>query len=164
MKKILSFVFILVLMMNLCVTAFAAESVTADKGTATIDISATYKASTTAEDVISVDISWGAMSFEYSEGAQYVGSAGSSWSASGNEITITNHSNVGIRAAFSYTAAVQTVSGTFSGNALTLATAVGTARDAAPSGSVALTLGGSLTAETAGKVGTVTISIEKTAA
>ena len=70
MKKILSFVFILVLMMNLCVTAFAAESVTADKGTATIDISATYKASTTAEDVISVDISWGAMSFEYSEGAQ----------------------------------------------------------------------------------------------
>lgn len=173
MKKILSFVFILVLMMNLCTTAFAAESVTADKGTATIDISATYKAGTTAEDVISVDISWGAMSFEYSEGAQgrwnpdthqYVGSAGSSWSASGNEITITNHSNVGIRAAFSYTAAVQTVSGTFSGNALTLATAVGTARDAAPSGSVALTLGGSLTAETAGKVGTVTISIEKTAA
>ena len=59
MKKILSFVFILVLMMNLCVTAFAAESVTADKGTATIDISATYKAGTTAEDVISVDISWG---------------------------------------------------------------------------------------------------------
>ena len=59
MKKILSFAFILVLMMNLCVTAFASESVTADKGTATIDISATYKASTTAEDVISVDISWG---------------------------------------------------------------------------------------------------------
>ena len=42
-----------------------------------------------------------------------------------------------------------------------LATAVGTARDAAPSGSVALTLGGSLTAETAGKVGTVTVSVSK---
>ena len=172
MKRILFLALVITLMMSLPVTVFAENSVTSDSGT-TIDISATFKAGSTAEDVISVDIAWGAMEFEFSEGVdgvwdptthQYAGATESSWSASGNEITITNHSNVGIRAAFSYTAAVQTVSGTFSGNALTLATAVGTARDAAPSGSVALTLGGSLTAETAGKVGTVTISIEKTAA
>ena len=173
MKKVLSLALILVLMTSLCITVLAAESVDSNNGSASIDISATYKEGSTAEDVISVDIAWGAMTFEYAEGAEgewdpdthaYVGAVESGWTASGNEITITNHSNVGIRAAFSYTAAVQTVSGTFSGNALTLATAVGTARDAAPSGSVALTLGGSLTAETAGKVGTVTISIEKTAA
>ena len=80
-----------------------------------------------------------------------------------NYITVTNHSNVGVKAAFAYTKAVETVTGTFSGGgSLSLATAVGTTRDAAPSGSVALTLGGTLTAETAGKVGTVTVTIEKT--
>ena len=173
MKKILSLVLILVLMMSLCVTAFAAESVTADNGTATIDISATYKAGAAADDVISVDIVWGAMSFEYTDGAEgawdpatHTNSAKGegSWTAGGNEITLTNHSNVGVKATFTYAEEVDTVTGAFSSNGqLSLATAVGTARDAAPSGSVALTLGGTLTAETAGKVGTVSISIEKTA-
>ena len=111
------------------------------------------------------------MEFEFSEGVdgvwdptthQYTGAAESSWSSSGNEITVTNHSNVAIKATFTYTGEVETVYGTFTNDGvLALATAVGTARDAAPSGSVALTLGGSLTAETAGKVGTVTVSVSK---
>lgn len=167
MKKILFFALVFVMLMSLVVTSFADGSQTTDSG-ATIDISATYKEGTAAEDVISVDISWGAMEFEYSEGSegvwdpathQYTGATENSWSASGNEIAIANHSNVGVKATFTYTEEVETVSGTFSDNALTLATAVGTARDAAPSGSVTLTLGGSL--NTAGKVGKVTVTIAK---
>ena len=171
MKKILSIVLALCLMMSLSVTAMADGIVTADS-TATIDISASYKAGPASGDVISVDIAWGAMAFEYTDGAEGAwdpathtqGAKGAgSWSASGNEITLTNHSNVGVKAAFAYTKAVETVTGAFSGGgSLNLATAVGTTRDAAPSGSVALTLGGTLTAETAGKVGTVTVTIEKT--
>ena len=170
MKRILFLALVITLMMSLSVTVFAENSVTSDSGT-TIDISATFKAGSTAEDVISVDIAWGAMEFEFSEGVdgvwdpsthQYTGATESSWSASGNEITITNHSNVAIEATFTYTGEVETVYGIFTNDgALTLATAVGTARDAAPSGSVALTLGGSLTAETAGKVGTVSVTIAK---
>ena len=171
MKKILSIALAVALMLSLSVTAMADGLVTADS-TATIDISASYKAGATAGDVISVDIAWGAMAFEYTDGAEGAwdpathtqGTKGAgSWSAGGNEITLTNHSNVGVKAAFAYTKAVETVTGTFSGGgSLSLATAVGTTRDAAPSGSVALTLGGTLTAETAGKVGTVTVTIEKT--
>ncbi|MBR3879735.1 MAG: hypothetical protein IKJ24_06430 [Clostridia bacterium] len=170
MKRILFLAFVITLMMSISVTVFAENSVTSDSGT-TIDISATFKAGSTAEDVISVDIAWGAMEFEFSEGVdgvwdpsthQYMGAAESSWSASGNEITVTNHSNVAIKATFTYTGEVETVYGTFTNDGvLALATAVGTARDAAPSDSVALTLGGSLTADTAGKVGTVTITIAK---
>ena len=171
MKKVLSLALILVLMTSLCITVLAAESVDSNNGSASIDISATYKEGSTAEDVISVDIAWGAMTFEYAEGAAgewdpdthaYVGAVESGWTASGNEITITNHSNVGVKATFTYAEEVNTVTGTFSnGGQLSLATAVGTTRDAAPSGSVALTLGGHLTAETAGKVGMVTVTITK---
>ena len=170
MKKIFSLVLVLVMLMSFSITAFAEGSVTTDSAV-TIDISASYKVGAATEDVISVDISWGAMAFEYTDGAEGVwnpathttGTKGEgSWSARGNEITLTNHSNVDINVNFAYTKAVETVTGTFSdGGELTLANAVGTARDAAPTASVKLTLGGTLTAETAGKVGTVTVSISK---
>lgn len=170
MKKFFSLVLVFVMMMSFSVTAFAEGNVTTDS-TATIDISASYKVGAAADDVISVDIFWGSMTFEYTDGAEGVwdpathttGTKGEGfWSVSGNEITLTNHSNVDIKATFVYTKAIETVTGTFSdGGELTLATAVGTARDAAPTASVKLTLGGTLTAETAGKVGTVTVSISK---
>ena len=71
MKRILFFALVITLMMSLPVTVFAENSVTSDSGT-TIDISATFKAGSTAEDVISVDIAWGAMEFEFSEGVDGV--------------------------------------------------------------------------------------------
>ena len=166
MKKIISLTLALVLILSLSVTAFAAENGIGNGGTASIDISATYKAGAAADDVVSVDIAWGAMTFEYTDGAvgrwdpathSYGPKANGTWSASDNAITVTNHSNVGVKAGFSYTQAVATVNGTFSASELTLASAEGTAVDAAPTGSVTLTLGGTMTES--GKVGTVTVSI-----
>ena len=170
MKKIVSFMLVLAMVMSFSVTASAAETITTDS-TAAIDISASYKAGSAAYDVISVDIAWGSMDFEYTGAAAgvwdpathtYTGASTGSWTSAGTEITLTNHSNVGVKAAFGYTKAIETVTGIFSdGGELTLATAVGTAFDEAPAASVSLTLDGTLTAETAGKVGLVTVSISK---
>ena len=170
MKKVVSFVLVLAMVMCVSGTAFADGSFTTDS-TAAIDISASYKAGSAASDVISVDIAWGSMDFEYTDAAEgvwnpathtYTGASTGSWTSAGNEITLTNHSNVGVKAAFGYTRAVETVTGTFSdGDELILATAVGTAVEEAPSASVSLMLDGTLTAETAGKVGQVTVSISK---
>lgn len=166
MKKVFSLVLVLAMAMSFSATAFA---VTTDS-TATIDISATYKSDIVVDDVISVDISWGSMGFEYTDSSagvwnpathEYESTSEGSWTSEGNEIALANHSNVGVKAVFEYTKAIETVTGTFSKGELTLATAVGTAREEAPSETVSLTLGGTLTAETAGKVGTVTVSISK---
>ena len=174
MKKILSLILALAMVMSLSVTAFAADTSSktgiGNGGTATIDIAATYQEGSAADDVISVDVSWGSMTFQYTDGAEgkwdpathtNAAKGDGTWTASDNAITVTNHSNTGIKATFTYAKAVDTVTGTFSQDSITLATAVGTVKDEAPSDSVTLTLGGTLTAETAGKVGTVTVAIAK---
>ena len=171
MKKILSLILALVMIMSLSVTAFAAEDKNNGEGEAAkIEISAIYKEGTAADEVVSVDISWGAMTFEYTDGADgkwnpathtYGEKGNGTWKAEDNAITVTNHSNTGIKATFTYTKAVETITGTFSNNGvLELATAENTTYEAAPSGSVTLTLGGTMTAEDAAdKVGTVVINI-----
>ena len=170
MKKILSLILALALIMSLSVTAFAAEDNGNGEGeAATIEISAIYKAGDAAKEIVSVDIAWGAMTFEYTDGADgqwdpathtYGAKGKGSWSASDNAIEVTNHSNVGIKATFTYNKAVETVTGTFSNEGvITLASAVNTTVENAPSGSVTLTLGGTMTAADAGQVGTVVINI-----
>ena len=172
MKKILSLILALALVMSLSINALAAEDNGNGEGEAAkIEISAIYRAGTAADEVVSVDITWGAMSFTYTDGADgkwdpathsYGEKGTGTWKASDNAITVTNHSNTGIKASFTYTKAVETVTGTFSATELTLDTAEGTTKENAPAGSVTLELGGTMTAEDAGKVGTVTISIENT--
>ena len=166
MKKIIAIALALVLTCALAVTCFAATAGTGE-------VKATYVAGGTSAIVYDVDVSFGNMEFTYTAASQGtwdpethsykdIDEAAWTFGENQNKITVTNHSNVAIKATFTYTGEVETVYGTFTNDGvLALATAVGTARDAAPSDSVALTLGGSLTADTAGKVGTVTITIAK---
>jgi hypothetical protein len=66
MKKLLAIVLTLALALCLAVPAFAAESsINADNGTASVKVNGTYTAGSSAAEVISVDVSWGSMSFTY---------------------------------------------------------------------------------------------------
>lgn len=97
---------------------------------------------------------------------EYIVSTGGAWTATGNEITVTNHSNTGIKVDFAYASddAYNTVVGTFSKNSVLLPTAEGKATtDASLTGKTALTLDGTLASDKTDltKVGKVTVSISK---
>ena len=174
MKKFFSIALVLVMMMSLSVTAFAAETNNGSKDT-TIDVNAMYTDGAATPDVISVDIAWGEMQFTYSVGGthtwdpvnhEYKDNTSASWTASGNTVTVTNHSNVAIKAelGFAADAAYSGITGSFGEDAtLLLATAVGTAKNAAPSDAADLTLSGVLASSvtTSTKVGTITVKISK---
>lgn len=179
MKKLLTLALALVMMLSvMSINAFAAETsgtVTTDGGTQNIDVSAKYQTGATTPDVVSVDIAWGAMEFTYSVGGthdwdpaehKYNDNTSARWTASGNTVTVTNHSNVAIKAELSFTAeaAYSGITGSFGEDAtLLLATAVGTDKNAAPSDTANLTLSGTLasTVTTSTKVGTITVKISK---
>ena len=115
MKKIITLVLALVMIMSMSVTAFAAESEATNDGKSNTSITVTGKyVASEPEAVISVDISWGAMEFTYSEGSkgtwsptnhQYENATEAGWNVTGNTITLTNHSNVPVNATFSFTKA-----------------------------------------------------------
>lgn len=154
MKKIISFVLTIMLVASsMSVTAFAAEA-GPGRGAGKWDI--TVKGNYTpgnSVDVISVDISWTEMSFDYNGGSlgtwnaathQYEGGTAGSWSDKKARITVKNHSNCEITASFEFKAAAGlNVTGTFyirsDGDGYTtlesdaqnfrLATAVGTTRN-----------------------------------
>jgi len=141
MKKILSvasvFALILAMILNLSLSAFAATNTTGS-GNTTIDVNAIYTNGVSTPDVISVDIAWGEMQFTYNVNGtknwdasnhQYVDNISKSWTAKGNTVTVTNHSNVAIKAELSFEAesAYSQVSGSFGENTtLLLNSAVGT--------------------------------------
>ncbi|MDO4325950.1 MAG: hypothetical protein Q4E24_07945 [bacterium] len=148
-----------------------------DTPSAVIDVQAKYEGSTDTQVVYKVDVEWGAMEFTYHESAenkwnpqthQYELSVTGSWSESGNEVTVKNHSNAGVNAALSFQAADgQSVTGEFYqgddrlNEGLVLESAVGTPADAPPSGTVQLKLSGSLDSAMTdfSKIGTITVTV-----
>ena len=121
MKKIISIILSFVLAMSMTTTAFA-NPVTNNCTTNTnITVKGTYVAGAGAREVVSVGIAWGAMQFTYTDNSKFwdvtdhktKNNADANWAAAGNDITVTNHSNVGITANFTYKKSVTTVDGKF---------------------------------------------------
>lgn len=172
MKKTISLILALALVMSLSVTAFAAEGI-GNGGTDSANVKGTYKA-TAASTVYSVDISWSGLEFTYNgayEGEwnpsthRYDNAAEAGWAEGNGTITVTNHSNIGITAVPSYKAATgyESASMTFSTSSLAVATAdngVDGAAGTAVTGTITVTPAGTLPEGTSGAViGAITITI-----
>ena len=176
MKKALTLILAAIMALTF-VTAASAETI---NGGTSADVKASYTDSSTTPEKVCVDISWGEMSFTYTvsgektwdaEEHQYTDTTTAAWTASGNDITVTNHSNKAVTATFAYEsdADYTTISGNFSdeenvsldNNQVVLASAENTAYEQAPSTTVYLTLDGALTETTTAstKIGTVTVAI-----
>ncbi len=182
MKKTLALLLTLAMVLSLAIVPAAAattmDNITATGGTATHDVTATYRTSsgsTGGGTVYSVDITWGDMAFTYTAGSagtwnpathSVAGGTSGAWApdtSDGNKITVTNHSNAEVTASLTYTAetAFSGITGTFSKASLSLATAVGTEVSAAPSDYTTLSLDGTLASSTSTgtKIGTITVTL-----
>lgn len=177
MKKKTALVLTLAMVFSLAPLSVYADTITKVGGTASHDVTATYRADSSGGaggTVYSVDITWGDMAFTYTAEAgiwdpathKTTGAEGGVWTVDnegGNTITVTNHSNTGVTAAFSYAAAdgFGDISGSFDHDSLTLQTAVGTAVEAAPKATTSLSLNGALGSTTTDntKIGTITVTL-----
>lgn len=168
MKKLLTGALALSLALGMSALPALAQEGLEDRN---IDVQARYQDGSVTPTVYSVDIAWGEMQFTYNKSGvnvwnpathEYKLNTDDSWTASGNGITVKNHSNTGVTARLSYAsdAAYQTVAGSFNRSELILPSAVGTAVENAPSGASALTLSGTLPeGTTLTKVGAITITL-----
>ena len=154
-------------------TSFTIQSEQSGDGTGSYsaEVKGTYHPGGSGAVVYSVDIAWTDMNFTYTgagegtwnpETHQYSGSSEGAWTASNDSITVTNHSNAAVKATASYQAETgyESTTMTFGNNGATVATAVDTTVQNAPSATITVTPGGTL-AESAngGKIGTITVSI-----
>ena len=173
MKKIFAGILSLALAATMSFPAFAANDATNDgtKGT-DITVNGTYKAGADAGEVISVDIAWDAMDFTYtapSKGTwnpgthEYENAAAGSWAATSGtdpKITVTNHSNVDVKANFSFRGSIDGLNGSFTKDTLALDTAVGTNAADAPTDETVFSVSGSgIDADK--EIGTITVTVTK---
>lgn len=117
MKKLLSLALAVGIAATLPLSVAAAEtnaSLGQTKPSQDISVSAKYQDSTTTNDVISVSVEWGAMQFTYLDGgtkvwnpddhSYSVSSPNHWWDTNGNTVKVVNHSNVAVKASFTYAA------------------------------------------------------------
>ncbi len=166
MKKIFALILTLTMVFSLAaLPAFADESKLDNTTPAAYkDVKATYNAGDSAKTVYSVNITWGAMDFKYNDGAwnPETHKYDANWSATGNTVTVTNHSNADVDAKLTYTAAegYEEITPTFNKDTLNLKSAVGTDVNNAPTDSAELELSGVLNnAAKDATVGTITVTL-----
>lgn len=168
----------LALALCMAVPAFAAESsIDANNGTASVTVNGTYNAGSSAAEVISVDVSWGSMSFTYNDTVEgtwndethnFDGAVAVHWTCetNANKITVTNHSNTVVEAQLTFAKVANTnivgsfteTVGTANDGVMEIATAVGTTVENAPSVDAFFNIDSdSITAS--GELGTITLKI-----
>ena len=172
MKKTISIIMALALAATLSTVVFAAE---ADDGNLkkNISVKAKYVEDIKASKTIQADVIWGKMEFTYSVNGtktwnakthEYDIDTKGEWSAKGNDISVTNHSNAAIDVDFTYQPLDEysVVKGTFTNDEFTIPTAEGKAvNDESLTVSTALTLSGELSSDVTAltKVGNVAVNI-----
>ena len=172
MKKLLASAFAFALVMSMSAAAFAVEASSDDD--MSIPVSGTYQEGASAAEVVYVDVTWDDMNFTYtapSKGTwnpkthEYENAATGGWAPTNGadpKITVTNHSNVGVKTTFAFQSEIDGLNGSFTENTLTLATAEGTAVAAAPKGETAFSVSGSAISEDQ-KLGTITVTVTQEA-
>lgn len=161
MKKIITSVLVVAMLLSTSITALATTIDTAE-GTASKDVTATYVDSADTPDVYDVIIAWDAMEFTYTitgthvwdvETHAYVDYTSATWASSENTVTVTNHSNKSVTATLAYENAVSDeITGEFlyetsdadTTDGITLATAEGIAYEDADAFVATLLLDGML--------------------
>ena len=177
MKKKTALVLTLAMVFSLAPLSAYADTITEVGSSASHDVTATYRADSSGGaggTVYSVDITWGDMAFTYTAEAgiwdpathKTTDAESGVWTVNndgGNTIKVTNHSNTGVTAAFSYAAAsgFEGITGTFDNASLNLESAVGTTVEAAPKATASLSLNGALGSTTTDntKIGTITVTL-----
>lgn len=185
MKKFFTITLAIVMMMAMSTTAFAADgsSTKENGGVQEIPVNAKYNGSYTPEEKVSVEVKWGAMEFTYNVSGTQTWNPDShtytntdkgtpSWTANGNTVKVTNHSNVAVKATFDYTKIDGNVQGEFAydngkavdkDGAIALTAGVVEQPGAADYVTATLTLSGRLssTSNKDAQVGTITVKISK---
>lgn len=185
MKKFFATTMAILMTMAIATTAFAADgsnsSTKKDGESQSIPVDAKYNGSVTTPGVVSVQIEWGKMEFTYNVGGTkdwnakdhtYDDNSTEKWTEEGNTIKLTNHSNVDVKATFTYQQKDNSVSGDFTYNnnktvdsegAITLNKGVENHPESADNVTATLKLSGKWTGTStkAVNVGSVIVSIAK---
>jgi hypothetical protein len=144
-------------------------------GTAQADVNVVYKDGTASPDVYSADITWGQMEFTYTksgtynwlpESHTYRDTTVAGWTAVGNDVTVTNHSNRTLTVEFTFAKeplVTDEITGTFDVATKTLNAGVLGDYAGADKLTSHLTLNGALSADKTAftKIGVLTVTLDK---
>ena len=167
MKKIITLLMALAMVMSLSVTAFA-SALGESK-----DVTAKYEKNESEQPIYNVDLNWGDLTFTYTEPVEKVGNPDTptyattptgSWDTTETAITVTNHSHVSVAVSMSVTPVDGTgVDVTLTGGNATLAAGEIGNVDGAASVTVTITVSGkpnSTVTEDFIKVASITVTIQ----